>query len=119
MAPIPDVPISAAEATAAFAALPASERVGVLARLAHALTIAARDTYEPGTASVLRPGELRAWNEAQHRVTSALASHLDGGNGAWPAGSIVEAFFGFGDTLDPEALAWAWRQAWSAVSGHQ
>lgn len=119
MAPIPDVPVSAAEAAAAFAALAAFERAGVLAHLAHALTIAARDTYEPGTLSVLRSAELRVWNEAQHRVTSALVSHLDGDNGAWPAGSIVEAFFGFGDTLDPEALAWAWRQAWSAVSGHQ
>lgn len=52
--------------------------VAVLARLAHVLTICARDTYEVRTRQVLEPEVLRAYNELLHRVTAAVALILAG-----------------------------------------
>jgi hypothetical protein len=52
-----------------------------LARIAHTLTISARDTYEVGTENVLDPRTLRAYNELLHRVTSSVVSHLSGSQG--------------------------------------
>jgi len=56
--------------------LPDKEKVVLLARLAHTLTICARDTYEAGTERVLEPEILRAYNELSHRVTGAVVTHL-------------------------------------------
>src|ERR1700722_17530358 len=58
-----------------------SERTAVLARIAHALTICARDTYEAGTENVLEPQVLRSYNELLHRVTAAVKDHLVGTDG--------------------------------------
>ena len=58
-----------------------SERIAVLARIAHALTIRARDTYEAGTENVLEPQVLRSYNELLHRVTAAVKDHLVGTDG--------------------------------------
>jgi hypothetical protein len=48
----------------------------LLARLAHALTISARDTYEGGTDHVLEPEVLRSYNELLHRVCDSVSDHL-------------------------------------------
>jgi hypothetical protein len=45
--------------------------------LCHAMTIAARDTYVPGTFEVEHPVTLRKLNETQHRLTSILVDLLD------------------------------------------
>ena len=58
-----------------------AERTAVLARIAHALTICARDTYEVGTESVLEPQVLRSYNELLHRVTAAVRDHVLGTDG--------------------------------------
>jgi hypothetical protein len=50
----------------------------LLARIAHRLTVVARDAYEVGTANVLEPQVLRACNELLHRVTGAVSDHLFG-----------------------------------------
>lgn len=47
-----------------------------LARLAHELTVCARDTYEVGTENVCDPQTLRAYNELLHRVTASVTEHL-------------------------------------------
>ena len=52
-----------------------------LARLAHALTICARDTYEVGTENVLDSRTLRAYNELLLRVSGSVVSHLSGRKG--------------------------------------
>jgi len=49
-----------------------------LARLAHALTVCARETYESGTENVLEPQILRAYNELLLRVTVAVRDHILG-----------------------------------------
>jgi hypothetical protein len=41
-----------------------------LAALAHDLTVAARDTYVPGTNAIVNPVRLRAFNELLHRIAS-------------------------------------------------
>ena len=41
-------------------------KTALLARIAHTLTICARDTYEIGTENVLNPQTLRAYNELLH-----------------------------------------------------
>ena len=57
------------------------EKTVLLARLAHTLTICARDTYEAGTERILEPDILRAYNELLHRVTGAVVNHLLGHEG--------------------------------------
>jgi hypothetical protein len=44
-------------------------KTSFLARVAHELTVLARDTYEPGTRGVTDPSRLRAINEVMHRLT--------------------------------------------------
>jgi hypothetical protein len=59
----------------------------LLARLSFELTIAARETYLPGSEDIAAPQQLRSLNEIQHRVTSCLLELLDNGNDdlwMWP-----------------------------------
>ncbi len=64
-------------------------RTALLARIAYALTICARATYEAGTENVLDPQTLRAYNELLHRVTGSVVSHLTNSQG-YSLESIVE-----------------------------
>ena len=48
----------------------------LLLRIAHELTVCARDTYEVGTENVLQPQVLRAYNELLHRVTASARDHV-------------------------------------------
>ena len=48
----------------------------MLARLAHLLTIAARDTYEVGGDGVDDPSGLRRFNEVMHRVIAQIGDLL-------------------------------------------
>jgi hypothetical protein len=59
-----------------FCGLLSELQLEALARLAHELTIVARDTYEPGTLDVRHPQKLRALNEVQHRITSHMLALL-------------------------------------------
>src|SRR5437899_10465287 len=70
-------------------------RTALLARIAHTLTICARDTYEVGTKNVLDPQTLRAYNELLHRVTGSVVSHLSGSQG-YSLPSMVEMIRSFG-----------------------
>jgi hypothetical protein len=71
-------------------------RVLFLARLAHALTECARDTYETDTENVLRPQMLRAYNELLHRVTVAVRDHIVGREGQ-SVESVVNMIRTFGE----------------------
>jgi hypothetical protein len=61
-----------------FTKLSRDEQAVALARFAFELTIAARDTYVPGSTAVQFPERLRALNEIQHRVTGRLVDILLG-----------------------------------------
>ena len=66
-----------------------------MTRIAHTLTICARDTYEVGTEHVLDPETLRAYNELLHRVTGSVVSPLSSSPGQSLA-VIVEMVHSFG-----------------------
>ena len=72
-----------------------SARISLLARIAHSLTICARDTYEVGTDNILEPQVLRSYNELLHRVTGAVVSHVLGREG-YSLESILEMIQAFG-----------------------
>jgi hypothetical protein len=72
-----------------------SARTALLARIAHILTISARDTYEVGTENVLEPRILRSYNELLHRVTGAVVHHVLGTDGP-SLESILEIITEFG-----------------------
>ena len=72
------------------------ERTALLARIAHELTICARDTYEVGSDRVLQPQVLRAYNELLHRVTAALVQHQSGDYG-FSVESIIDMARTFGE----------------------
>jgi hypothetical protein len=83
------------------------ENAVLLARLAHTLTICARDTYEAGTERVLEPEILRAYNELSHRVTGAVVNHLLGHDGYSPE-LILEMIRDFGKTRNRmNEMEWA------------
>ena len=54
------------------------DEVLMLNCISHWLTVSARGTYEAGTENVLKPSALRAYNEAQHRITAAIIDRLQG-----------------------------------------
>jgi hypothetical protein len=89
----------------------------LLARLAAALTICARDTYESGTDGVLQPKVLREYNELLHRVTGAVKDHLSGSPG-YSAEDILEMMRVFGEqnqrTIE---MKWALEEATKSPFG--
>jgi hypothetical protein len=48
------------------------DKMDVLARLAHELTVLARDTYDLESDGVVTPSRLRIINEVQHRIMGFL-----------------------------------------------
>src|SRR5690242_18271076 len=60
------------EATEALIRSSPVQKRTFLLRLAHELTIVARDTYEAGTERVTNAPRLRALNEIQHRILGFL-----------------------------------------------
>jgi hypothetical protein len=53
------------------------QRIRVVARILHELTVAARETYAPGTDEIAAPRQLREYNEMQHRVAACLWELMD------------------------------------------
>jgi hypothetical protein len=81
-----------------------------LVRIAHSLTICARDTYEIGTENVLNPRTLRAYNELLHQVIGSMLDRLAGSQG--PVESTTETIRSFGIEHDRvEEMDWAVRYA--------
>jgi hypothetical protein len=76
--------------------LSAAAKTALLTRIAHTLTVCARDTYEVGTENVLEPQVLRAYNELLHRVTGAVRDHLLGVKG-YSLQTILEMMQAFGE----------------------
>ena len=72
-----------------------AQKVKFLAVLAHELTVCARGTYEKGTARVLEPESLRAYNEVEHRVTGALRDYVRQAAGM-PLSVVMQMLHDFG-----------------------
>ena len=60
------------EIASVAARLNPAQKQRLLVRLSFELTIAARDTYVPGTEEITTPRQIRALNEIQPRVTVCL-----------------------------------------------
>jgi hypothetical protein len=97
------------EATRWFAELEPDQRAAFLARVAHNLTVAARDYYQFETLDVADPKRLRRMNELQHRITSYLDHLLRGNEDKYWAPFIVEIMLRPGDSTIAEGTHWAWQ----------
>ena len=64
--------------TAWIGGLTLNHKVRFLARLSFEITIARRNSYEPGTDELVYPRQLRRINEIQHRITACLSQLLNG-----------------------------------------
>ena len=83
----------------AAAHLTAEQKIRLVARLSFELSIAARNTYVAGTEEIAAPGQIRAYNEMQHRVSACLSELLDGRTThlwIWPSISEFAALAGCG-----------------------
>jgi hypothetical protein len=58
--------------------------------MAHGLTVAVRDSYEPGGSGLTDPAKVRKLNELQHQVTGALADLLSTGASSYTVESLTE-----------------------------
>jgi len=97
-----------------------AQKVALMASIAHALTIAARDGYAVGTNDVADPQTLRAFNELQHRVTGSLAAQLSGSSGFfYSLQSIVEMVQHFGVRHNRiRESEWILKQAFEAIKNN-
>jgi hypothetical protein len=91
-------------------------KTALLARIAHTLTICARDTYEVGTENVLNPQMLRAYNELLHQVIGSVLDRLAGSRES--VESTIEVIRSFGIEQDRvEEVDWALKCALQSFSG--
>lgn len=91
-------------------------KTAYLARVAHTLTICARDTYEFGTEDVLNPQTLRAHNELLHQVIGSIVGRLTGSEE--PVESTIEMTHLFGVEQDRvEEVNWALKYALQRCNG--
>jgi gamma-glutamyl phosphate reductase len=82
------------------------EKTALLGRIAHTLTVCARDTYEIGTENVLNPQILRAYNELLHQVIGSMLDRLAGSQES--VESTIEMIRSFGTEQDRvEEVDWA------------
>ena len=87
------------------------EKAVLFARLAHELTICARDTYEVGTDRVLQPELLRSYNELLHRVIGAAIDYLMKSEG-YSLKDVLELLRAFGEKNGRGGeIRWALEQA--------
>jgi hypothetical protein len=98
--------------TERFGKLGPGQKLTALAKLAHELTILARDTYEPGALGLSDPVRLRGINEVMHRITSRLVNLSHGRPDDWNEpdfwGALAElsqATGAFGDLTTAASIA--------------
>ena len=73
----------------AFISRSCAEKVSLLLRLAHALTIIARDTYDRESDGLTNPVRTRTINEVQHRVLSFLIALRENNINRYPDDVLV------------------------------
>ena len=82
-----------------------------LARLSWEITIAGRNSYEPGTEELTDPSQLRRVNEIQHRVTACLSQLLEDKCPDGFVQSIAQRVLMERDDELRGILQWSWIQA--------
>jgi hypothetical protein len=99
------------EAVRWLASLPSQQRVQVLARLAHLLTITGRALFHSEAPDAIRLEQLRQLNEVQHRVLGYLGHALGTDE---DQGWIMPVLARMYEAEDPEVrkqCVYAWREA--------
>ena len=85
-----------------------TDKILILSRIAHTLTVCARSTYEPKTENILEPKVLRAYNELLHQVTASIAGHVTNDKHYAPLEAIIQMMHDFGRQHDREKeITWA------------
>jgi hypothetical protein len=67
-----------------------AEKADVLLRLAHELTIIARDTYDQESDGVTNPSRLRSINEIQHRTIGFVLALMTNNPNRYPDDVLVQ-----------------------------
>jgi hypothetical protein len=80
-----------------FSSLPKSEQIGVISQIAHALIIAARETYVPQSNEIAKPFELRGCNELQHQLMGHLLKLIDNNTARYPDELFIQILFEMAD----------------------
>ncbi|MFO1429555.1 MAG: hypothetical protein U1F76_05350 [Candidatus Competibacteraceae bacterium] len=82
------------------------EKSDFLIRLAHALTILARETYEVGGEGLSQPRRLRLINEIQHRVMGFLVSLREPETRRYPDEVLVRIILEHPEDADLQQQIW-------------
>jgi len=69
------------------------EKMKILARLSHQLTILARGTYELESDDLSAPKKLRCINEIMHRVLGQLNKYLNSDSSRYPDQLFIKMIF--------------------------
>jgi hypothetical protein len=94
----------ASDAIKFYSRLAPDQQIVLLARLAAAITVAARDTYVAGSEDVADAPRLRMFNEFQHQVTGQLRAIASGDLHRYPDEVFVKAIFAFAEDSGTGAL---------------
>ena len=85
--------MTTSEATTGYTSLPVEGKIELLSRLAHELTVVAREGYEVGGNGLTDPAFVRAINELQHRVTAQIVHIIGGGGSRYPDEVFMRMLF--------------------------
>jgi hypothetical protein len=99
-----------------FLPLPDREKIEVLVRLSHELTILARDTYEAGSTRLSHPLRLRTINEVQHRISAHVLALLRNDPARYPDDVLAQIILEHDN--DPE-LRRQIGDAFSRITAHE
>jgi hypothetical protein len=94
-------------AVGTFIPLSREEKVRFLLRLAHELTLVARESYEPGTEALTHPARVRAVNEIQHRILAFLIALVEDDPRRYPDDVLLAIILEDNDR-DPEFRNQVW-----------
>ena len=85
------------EAISLYCAKSEQEKMMILARLSHQITIFARDTYELENEGLSEPEKLRCINEIMHRILGQLNKHLYSDSDRYSDDVFVKMIFDMAD----------------------
>jgi len=89
-------------------ALEKESKLDFLAKLAHTITVAGRNSYTPQAYGLAKPSQLRQINEIQHRVIACLVEVLRDQSSVSFQQSIAVWVLKQSDAELSELMSWAW-----------
>ena len=89
--------MNAEAATGLFSGLNRNAQIRLLSRFGFNLSVAARDTYEPGTEELIDPQRLRRINEVQHQVFGHIGKLISNDPDRYPDDLLISVLLGHDD----------------------